>query len=165
MAKAAFRFHSFQERWTGSVLILRTSLKELKPAKICCSEAIDNERVALRSLKSIEICRCGVQLQLQNHIRSRVLTYPTSHIVPEELVSTVQYIEDTANADSRVAQLKYDALGYQPLVTRLLPFIWNPRATPLWSWRFKSDPRRECEEIFHARRQLSFRVRHRGPRR
>jgi hypothetical protein len=42
----------------------------------------------------------------------------------------VQYIEDMANADSPVAQLKYDALGYKPLVTRLLRFIQNPRTKP-----------------------------------
>src|SRR5208283_3847506 len=40
------------------------------------------------------------------------------------------YIEDLANADSPVAQLKYDALGYRPLVRRLLRFIQNPKTKP-----------------------------------
>jgi photosystem II stability/assembly factor-like uncharacterized protein len=40
------------------------------------------------------------------------------------------YIEDLANADSPVAQLKYDVLGYKPLVTRLLRFIQNPKTRP-----------------------------------
>jgi photosystem II stability/assembly factor-like uncharacterized protein len=40
------------------------------------------------------------------------------------------YIEDLANADSPVAQLKYDALGYKALVMRLLRFIQNPKTKP-----------------------------------
>ena len=43
---------------------------------------------------------------------------------------SVQYIEDLANADSPVAQLKDDALGYKRLVTRLLRFIQNPKTKP-----------------------------------
>ena len=42
----------------------------------------------------------------------------------------VEYIEDMANADSPVNQLKNDALGYKPLVTRLLRFIQNPKTKP-----------------------------------
>jgi hypothetical protein len=40
----------------------------LKSAKFRCSEVIGDEPVALRLVKSIEICRSGVQLQLQNHL-------------------------------------------------------------------------------------------------
>jgi photosystem II stability/assembly factor-like uncharacterized protein len=43
---------------------------------------------------------------------------------------TTAYIEDLANADSPVAQLKFDALGYRPLVRRLLRFIQNPKTKP-----------------------------------
>jgi hypothetical protein len=41
-------------------------------AKFCCSEVIDNEPVALYSVNSREMCRPGVQLQLQNHLHSNV---------------------------------------------------------------------------------------------
>jgi hypothetical protein len=44
----------------------------LKPAKFSCSEVIDNEPVARRLVKPIEMCRTGVQLQLQNQLRSNV---------------------------------------------------------------------------------------------
>ena len=47
-------------------------------------------------------------------------------LVPE----ATPYIEDLANADSPIAQLKYDALGYRPLVKRMLRFIQNPKTKP-----------------------------------
>jgi len=50
-------------------------------------------------------------------------------LLPLGLPAT-EFIEDLANADSPVSHLKYDSLGYRPLVMRLLHFIQNPKTKP-----------------------------------
>jgi hypothetical protein len=44
--------------------------------------------------------------------------------------TNVPYIEDVANSDNPVSQLKGDMLGYRPMVVRLLRFIQNPNTAP-----------------------------------
>jgi photosystem II stability/assembly factor-like uncharacterized protein len=49
---------------------------------------------------------------------------------PNVLQEQVEFIENLVSADAPVEQLRLDALGYTPLVTRLVRFIQNPKTSP-----------------------------------
>jgi len=56
-----------------------------------------------------------------------ILMWTTRPIPPQQ---TVEYIESLGCADAPVDRLRFDVLGYGPLVTRLARFIQNPRTSP-----------------------------------